>query len=429
MLRFLIIILFVLAGAFTFLGYQRQTMKPEVIHPLPPPTPEVKVKTAPYVTSTSNPYWNSLLHDYSEYFSHAMVRNQAPGVAVAIVSDTSILFLQGYGFRDVTAQDSVDVLSVFRLGSVSKPIASYLTALLVQDSMLRWDDKVIRYLPGFALKSTESTQALTLRHLLSQSTGLPYHAYTDRVDDGANMDTLIYHLRDVNLIGKPGQFYSYQNVAYSIIGKVVKAATHETFEQVMQEKVFTPLGMNHASMNFEAMVSNENRAKPHVYSRKKGWIPVAISPTYYNAGPAGGVNASVSDMAQWMRALTSSDHSLLNDSIAHEIFSPEVKAIARNRNFRKWKKSRGSYYALGWRVLTFKDDTLNYHGGYVNGYRSEVAIKRDDKIGVCVLVNSAGPLADHALPEFFVLYEKYKEKIQQWEKHNTGNFITAKKNP
>jgi beta-lactamase class C len=71
---------------------------------------------------------------------------------------------------------------------------------------------------------------------------------------------------------------------------------------------------------------------------------------------------------------------------------------------------------MGWRVLNFKEDTLIYHGGYVNGYRSEVAIHRKNKIAICVLVNSPGTLADISIPKFFELYSKHQVAITRWEK-------------
>jgi beta-lactamase class C len=378
------------------------------------------------IFQTKNPYWQQLLTDYADYLQQSLDKNMAPGVAVAVVRDSSVLYAKGLGFRDASTHEPIGLHSLFRLGSVSKSLAAVLTGILVQEHTLRWNDKVIKYVPSFKLKSRAATDSLTIAHLLSHTTGLPYHAYTDRVDDGANFDTLVYHLRDLNLIGPPGEVYSYQNVAFSVISKVIEAATGRSYEEVMKEKLFTPLNMAQASLNFQAMTSTLDKARPHQYGRKQ-WRPMAISHTYYNVGPAGGVNASISDMARWLRALTNTRDTVIDQTTKDDIFKPAVKAIARNRNFRKWKRSTGSYYAMGWRVLTFKDDTVNYHGGYVNGFRSEVAIKRDDQIGICVLVNSAGSLADHAVPEFFRMYEKYRVNILKWDQENSTKLIARNK--
>jgi len=412
MLRLIVVIFLVLVGSLIFYNYRHKettAKKPAVAVHAPSRT-----KIAPAITLSGNPYWIELLNDYKSYIKSSIQNGEAPGAAVAIVKDSSVLFLEGFALSDAKAQDSIGVFSVFRLGSVSKSLASVLTGVLVQDSILNWDDRVIKYIPDFELKTKESTEQITLRHLLSHTSGLPYHAFTYEIDNGARIDPLIYHLRDLNLTGPPGKTYSYQNVAYSVIGKVIESATGKPYDVVMQEKVFGPLHMDQASLSFDAMMANDDKALPHVHTLR-GWKPTTINETYYNVGPAGGVNASISDMARWLKALTAPQKQLLNASVKDEMFKPFVRATARNRYFRNWKKSSGSFYSLGWRVLTFKTDTLNYHGGYVNGYRSEIAVKGNDGIGICVLVNAAGQLADRAIPEFFILYDKYRDKIQQWE--------------
>jgi beta-lactamase class C len=98
-----------------------------------------------------------------------------------------------------------------------------------------------------------------------------------------------------------------------------------------------------------------------------------------------------------------------------KIFTPSVRATSKNRNFRKWIEQANSYYALGWRVLNFKKDTLLYHGGYVNGYRSELALDRKNHIGICVLTNGPGRLADNSVPYFFSLYFNRRDSILHWE--------------
>ena len=414
MQRLIVVISLVLVGFLIFYDYHRNEgvkaeSKPVTVTHVP-----TGAKIAPAITLSANPFWNELIAEYNSYIKGAVGDGQAPGAAVAIVKDSSVLFLEGFGMTDTANKDSVGVFSVFRLGSVSKSLAGVLTAVLVQDSILHWDDKVIKYIPDFQLKTKEATEQITIRHLLSHTSGLPYHAFTYAIDHGETLDPLIYHLRDLNLTSLPGKTYSYQNVAYSIIGKVIESATGKPYEVVMEEKVFKPLRMSQASLTFDAMMANDDKAFPHVHSLR-GWKPTAISKTYYNVGPAGGVNASISDMARWLKALTTEQSNLLSTSVRSEMFKPVVRATARNRYFRNWKKSSGSFYSLGWRVLTFRGDTLNYHGGYVNGYRSEIAVKGDDGIGICVLVNSAGQLADRAIPEFFILYEKYREKIWKWE--------------
>jgi len=379
-----------------------------------PVRPKKITPTAPFVYHHSNPALRQLLEEYETFLREALGNKLAPGIAVAIIKDTSIVYLKGFGIRDEHAKDTVDIHTVFRIASVSKCFASLLTGILVDEQKLCWDDPVIKYLPGFKLKSEEYTRSLTLRHVLSHTIGLPYHAFTDRVDAGANFDSLVYHLRDLDLVSKPGELYSYQNVGYSLIGQVIQAATGKTYIENLKEKIFDRLHMQSASATYKAITQSNDFAMPHGYA--KSWVPVPISDTYYDVAPAGGINASIADMARWLLTMTSDPQKILKQETEEEIFHPMVRAISRNRYFWRWKPLRSAYYALGWRVLNFRNDTLAYHGGYVNGYRSEVAIDRKDKLAICVLVNAAGTLADISVPRFFELYSRHREAIDCWEK-------------
>ncbi len=384
------------------------------------PVPEADVDLP--VLVAPNPFVLDLLTQYENNLLRSLVRTGAPGIAVAIVRDTSVLYMKGFGVREVGRPDSIDEHSVFRLASVSKCFAPLLTGLLIEDGVLSWDDPVVKYVPDFALKDSVYTDSLTIRHVLSHTTGLPYHTYTTLVEDGLDLKTMIGRLRDVDLASKPGELYSYQNVAYSLIAEVVQGATGKSYQQLMEERVFKPLRMNDASMSFNDILLNKDVARPHLLWRK-GWRVTSINDTYYNVPPAGGINASISDMANLLKTLVGDRGEFISREMLDEIFAPFIKARSKNRNFRKWIDRANSYYALGWRVLEFDADTLLYHGGYVNGYRSEIAIDRKNKIGICALSNGPGSLINNTVPYFFHLYYERRDSIRQWE--NTQQMLAT----
>jgi beta-lactamase class C len=370
-----------------------------------------------------NPYFEKLLTKYENDILELHATTKTPGYSIVVVHDTTVIYQKGFGLRQVDRQDSVDIHTVFRLASVSKCFAPILTGLLVEEGVLSWDDPIVKYVPDFKLVSEENTRLLTIRHVLSHTTGLPYHTYTNMVEEGLDLKTMLGLLKDVKLIGKPGEVYSYQNVAYSLIAEVIQSATGKSYEQLMAEKIFKPLGMDDASMSYDAILMNTNVARPHLLWRK-GWRVTSINDTYYNVPPAGGINASISDMAEILKVLLGSKTEFIQPSTLEEIYKPAVKAQSKNRNFRKWISRSDSYYALGWRVLNFEKDTLLYHGGYVNGYRSELAINRRDKIGICVLSNGPGNLIDNSVPYFFKLYFNQRDSIVGWERRERLNTAT-----
>jgi len=354
-----------------------------------------------------SPEWQSMLDEYEAYVTNSMHTTGVPGVAIAIVKDSSIIYLKGFGVSDNQTNEPVDLHTVFRLASVSKCFSSLLAATLVEDSLLGLNDPIVKYLPEFSLHNAKQTEKLTVQNVLSHTTGLPYHAYTNLVEEGYSLREMLAQLKNVELISPSGGVYAYQNVAYSLIGEVIEAATGKTFEAQMKERVFFPLGMIDASLTYQAIEANKNVAQPHLMRGRK-WRRIPISDKYYNVAPAGGINASISDMAKWMQAMLGNRQTVVSANALATLFEPRVRAGAKNRNFNHWSRIRKSYYGLGWRILNFQKDTLAYHGGYVNGYRSEVAVHPQEKLAICVLANGPARFSDLAIPSFLKVYEKYR---------------------
>jgi beta-lactamase class C len=372
------------------------------------------IKASPAPKPDPNPFIVELLAEYEEKIDSLSNKSHTPGAAIAIVYDTTIVFLKGIGVRKIGTHDQVDRHTVFRLASVSKCFASFLTGILVEDSVLHWHDQVTQYLPGFSLQSSEETQKLTLANVLSHTTGLPYHTYTNMVEEGEGITTLLGRLKDVKLSAGVGKEYSYQNVGYSIIGEVMKSITGKGYDTLLQEKVFAPLKMRDASANYFSIAENTNHATPHVFQKGK-LSPAIITNTYYNVAPAGGVNASISDMANWMVALLGNHEEIISRQTLNTLYSPFIPAHSKNRNYGKVHRISKAYYGLGWRILHYPTDTVIYHGGYVNGYRSEVAVNTKSHMAICILANAPGELADNGIPVFYNLLYAKRDSIQAWE--------------
>ncbi len=368
-----------------------------------------------YIKRDPNPHIKKLIKAYEKEIEKLLDKSQTPGAAIAIVKDSTIVYLQPLGVKASNSKDPVDKNTVFRIASVSKCFASFLTGILIEDSVFNWADPVNRYLPNFSLQSPEQTKALNIANVLSHTTGLPYHTYTNLVEEGTELNVMLDRLKEVKLSSDVGTEYSYQNVAYSIIGEVIKQATGKSYEALMRERVFSPLGMKTASIDYATLMANPNIAKPHRMANRR-WVPTKITDTYYNVAPAGGINASIEDMAQWMIALLGHRPQVITPETIQDLSTPAIVARSKNRNYGRLQKLSKSYYGLGWRILHYPNDTLIYHGGYVNGFRSEVAFDPKDDIAICILANAPGELADNGIPLFFGLFNTYREKILAWEK-------------
>lgn len=361
-----------------------------------------------------HPVLNAFLDEFDMLAKDLFDRSKSPGAAIAIVHHGRIIYGEGLGIKKVNSTDSIDIHTTFRIGSVSKTFAGVMAGKLVNDGELGWHDKVKKYLPYFELKTPAYADSMEIRHVLSQSTGLIQHAYTNFIEDGDSLDEMIRDLSDVKSITAPGNLYSYQNVAYGIIEPVVKAATGIDYNSLVINRIFKPLGMRDASMDYESMVSGGDYALPN-FPRRGGWSAGKISKTYYNVSAAGGINASITDMAKYMIALTGHRHDVVSQQVLDDIFTPQIRTRIHWKYFSRWRDYKKSYYGLGWRIVDNNDSRIAYHGGYVNGFRSQLAINTDEDLGICVLTNSPSSFSSKLVPAFLKLYDQYKERIREEE--------------
>ncbi len=369
-----------------------------------------------------NPIKENFLEDFEIEAQRILRRVNQPGAAIAIVMDSTIVYTKGFGYRNKKTKELVNENSVFRLGSLSKGFASILSGVLVHENEFSFDDKLTQHLPDFKLCDEQYTQEAEVKHILSHSCGYPYHAYTDMLEKGRDINMIKEKLELLKPIGKPGQYYSYGNAPYSIIEDVVQSSTGINYVDQLDNKLFGPLKMYDASAEKEDITSCDNVALPHYHS-KRGWRPSRISSKYYNATSAGGVNASIEDMAKWLQLLLGQHDEIISDEVLDEVFTPVVNAKNRKKYFQRWRGIKDAHYALGWRILDKKNSKgeLVYHGGYVNQYRSEIAVNRKENIAICVLTNAPTAFASKCIPEFFELYDAYKEEIKFWNEQNCSN--------
>jgi len=334
-----------------------------------------------------------------EALAEQLVQGQrVPGLAMAIVQDGRIVSARGYGVTDVVYPQPVDAHTVFRLASLSKAFAGTMTGLLVNDGQLRWDSKVADYVPGFHLSDPAYTAKVTVADLLSHRVGLKsYNAFDRDIEANAEFRQVAYKLGAAPLSCAPGECYAYQNVAFSLVGDVVLAASGSSYEREVQRRLFEPLGMRDASLGLAGIESSPSWARPHVRSRN-GWVSLSPKPTYYRLPPAAGVNASISDMAQWLLAHTGHHPEVLPAPLLATLHAPVVATPGEMRS--GWRRDRvnAASYALGWRVFDYGGEEVVFHAGAVQGYRGMTALLPGRDLGIAILWNSESSLPAGLVP-------------------------------
>jgi beta-lactamase class C len=351
----------------------------------------------------------------ASYFDKAIRAGDIVGAAVSIVQGDSILISTGFGKRSINSTTKVDGETIFRLGSLSKGFGGVLAASVEAEGKLDFNDKVTDYLPEFQLGDPSNTAKIKVAHILSHSSGAPYHSFTNLVEADLSMAKIAGRFNEVAPQSEPGQQYSYQNAMFALSQEVLQKATGQDVKTSLQNRFFTPLCMTTISMNHKDLLKAENVALPHM-RRKNGWKSLPLKDGYYNAVVAGGINASSLDMAKWMRFLLGHNPEVVPESIIHKAFKPFISIDYNNKYYQRWPGHLQSHYGFGWRIHTYqesanaKEKTMWHHGGSVNNYRNEIALFPDTDIGICVLLNANSRLAQTVIPDVYkIVKDNYKQ--------------------
>lgn len=347
--------------------------------------------------ASPDPVWQELTRDYSNYVRAQLKKKGIPGGSLAIVNVGHPSYISGIGRTKIKSGRTVNQYTRFRLASVSKTFAGSLAAKLAAGGQLSLDLPVSYYLPAFA--NTDYKDKLKVYHLLSHSSGLVPNAYDNLVESRMDYAAIVEKLLTVKPICQPGECYGYQNVMFSLIDDVIFSATQKNYTDWVNDALFTPLEMKHASIGYEPMVVDDNYAHPHVRGRKR-WYSAKLKKNYYKVPAAAGVNASANDMEKWLKAQLGQAPEILPLEALVKQTRPYTLTKKETRR-RVWRGHVSqAYYGLGWRVYNYDHETLFYHSGWVQGYRSDLVIFPHLNIGFSLVLNAETGLINELTTEF-----------------------------
>jgi beta-lactamase class C len=359
---------------------------------------EQQLQIVPETGVNDQDYQPRSLDSFAYWLDQQLAEQELPGVAVALVTKDSIIDTRTWGVRSTRDPKPITRDSLFRIASVSKTFAGTVASLLVDNDNQAWETPITDFLPQIQIGTGGSSRTITLRNLVSHTTGLMPHAYSNMLDDGVAYEMIQKKFHEIPTVCAPGRCYGYQNVVFSLIADVVEASTLRSYEQYLQEELFRPLGMATASTGLEQFENSSQATSPHRLVRGS-WQTTTHNPAYYTVAPAAGINASVDDMAIWARANLGGFPEVLSESFLAQQHTPVVET-PRGNYFNRWDGLNKAYYALGWRVFDYRGLRVIHHGGGVRGFRSEVALVPEYDLGLVVLFNAETKVANDVVPAF-----------------------------
>ena len=322
---------------------------------------------------------------FATQFEHELRSRAVPGGAFAVVHKGQILRLGTFGHVDLAGSRPVDANTRFRIASLSKGFSGVLAASLAAERRFTLQQPIAAFAPKFELQQT--AQPLSIEDVLGQRSGFVRNAYDNLLEAGISRSEILPRFRTLKPLCAPGKCYSYQNNVFSLIEDVIQKTLDTSFPRALEQRIFSPLGMVGASIGHDGLVQAKNHAVPHLKTRN-GWIGIQPRTTYYQVPSAAGINAGVIDMAQWLIALLGHRPQTVSPDIVAEVLEPRIRTANELRN-RYWRDVlQNAWYGLGWRIYQLPDRQLALHGGWVAGYRAEIAFSRELDLGIVILTNA-----------------------------------------
>jgi beta-lactamase class C len=340
---------------------------------------------------------NKWIDDYVNSVKKEAKKNNIPGFAVVVVQKGKPAQFSYYGVTE-SGGTSINQDTLFRLASVSKTFTATLVAKQNAENTLNWQSPLSELTPSYTIDNYQEKPIL-LRHIIGQSTGFMPNAYDNLIEANYKRSRVLKELGKLESICEPGYCYTYQNALFGVLEEYYQTK-NSTYSKELTNTLFTPLKMK-SSVGRSALESSGNWAKPHAAISRKKWRKVRVKDDYYRFAPAAGINASIKDMEIWVRAMLLEYPEVVTATMIEQMTQPRVQTKNELRR-REWRKHLlSAHYGLGWRVYNFKGVKLNYHGGWVQGYRAGVAFSPTLETGIAILMNAESNMINTVSAKFW----------------------------
>lgn len=335
------------------------------------------------------------LKEIDEYAAKAGREWKVPGFAVAIVKDDRVVFIKGYGVRELGKPEPVDKDTLFAVASNTKAFTSAALATLVDEGKLKWDDRVTKYLPWFQLYDPYVTREMTVRDLLSHRSGLAtFGGDLLWYETTYSREEIIRRVRFLKPLHSFRGRYGYQNIMFLAAGEIVPAVTGKSWDDYVREKFFAPLGMTRTVTTYKQLTAAQNVATPH--NEFEGRVRVVHYANVDSAGGAAAINSTAAEMAEWVRLQlgrgTYGGKRIFSAAASREMWSPHMIVPITEPAERFNPAVHFTLYGLGWGLSDYRGRKVVTHSGGLDGMTSRVALMPEENLGVVILTNSETPL-------------------------------------
>lgn len=359
------------------------------------------------------------LNTLDETVEHWMRAWNVPGIAVGILDDDQVE-TYGYGISSIDTQYPVRTDTLFQIGSISKIFTTTMIMRLVDEGLVDLDAPVSRYLPGVRVSEEGTQDRVTVRHLLTHTSGV----FGDHFQPfGWGDDALARYVDSISRLRqlyRPGELWAYCNSGFNLAGRIIEVLLDTVFEDAVREYIFEPLGMDRTfyfareaitypvSVGHTQLPGEDRREIARRYP-----IPRA-------SNPAGGIISTVGDLLKFARF-----H--MGDGTVDGQRILSAGSLRAMQEIEREDAGMGYAWGLGWQINFYDGEKVIGHGGSTNGFQAHLDLVPDRRFAVAILTNSSKgaaayrPIVDWVLEHYRGItapepeeYPVAREKLQEY---------------
>jgi len=332
-------------------------------------------------TTTTAPTLQARLDELRE-------QHGAPAASVAVLrGDETDAAASGILNLDTGVEATAD--SLFQIGSITKVWTATLVMQLVDEGRIELDAPVRSYLPGFRVADEALSELVTIRHLLSHTSGIDgdHFADTGRGDDC--LERYVESCAGLPQVHPLGATMSYCNTGFTVLGRVIEVVTGAVWDDVLRERLIEPLGLTH-TVTLPEDVLRFRAAIGHIQPPGQELRPAPAWGLPRTAGPAGAICSTGAELLEFARlhlqdGLSRDGKRLLSEDAARAMREPLVEVPTGGIGESE------AHWGLGWAVYTWSGRTVVGHDGGTIGQAAFLRVVPDAGTAVALLTNGGDP--------------------------------------
>lgn len=328
-----------------------------------------------------------MLKDLDNELKRRIRKHGIPGASVAILRGKRVAVQAAAGVINLNTRVTATTDTLFQIGSITKLMTATMIMQLRDEDKLALDESILTYLPNFRIADMHRLTDVSIRHLLSHTSGIDGDFFPRTDSGGRAIEQLLEMSAMLPSLFKPGTNFSYSNIGFALLGRIIEVLDGRTYERSLKKRIFDPLEMNLALSLPEENI-RYRVAVGHITNPKKPKELIVPNHNYLSFGmkSAGSTPAMTAENLLMFAAAHMQGGSGLNGV---KLISRRTANEMRRRQYPPGRKKIDSQASQGlaWRLLDWGGHKFFAHSGSTVGQFAQLIISSDKKIGIAVLAN------------------------------------------